>query len=173
MQERVEIGQNFVKQPAWKIKIGVPLIYIPLLTTVPFVAIAIVLVKGHLKLIGAKGVKPFSDFIPQWISHRYNYHNQITYGDEKNWTNMRSYRFYWIFNCKIYCPISVAMFRYVAYLVRIVENWWCPFEHDKKEAYKGSSIDYSFWHIDEKERLKLHEEDKENPIWNKEAQNKD
>jgi hypothetical protein len=65
------------------------------------------------------------------------------------------------------------MFRYLAYLVRIVENWWCPFEHEKKEAYKDSCIDYSYWHIDEKDRSKLHEADRENPIWNKKTQNKD
>lgn len=173
MKQRVEIGKNFDKQPYWKVKTGVPLIYIPLLITVPFVAVGILLVKAHLKLVGAEGVKPFSDFLPSWASHRYHYDNQIVYGDEKNWKNLRSYRFYWIFNCKIYCPVSVAMFRYMAYLVRIVENWWCPFEHDKKEEYKGSSIDYSYWHIHEKERAKLHEDDKQNPIWNQDTQNKE
>ena len=24
----------------------------------------------------------------------------------------------------------------MSYLVQIVENWWCPFEHDKKAEYK-------------------------------------
>ena len=60
----------------------------------------------------------------------------------------------------------------MAYLVRIVENCWCPFAHEKKEEYQGSSIDYSYWHIDEKERSKLHENDRDNPIWNEEAQSK-
>ena len=172
MEQRVEIGKNFDKQPSWKVKIGVPLIYIPILITVPFIVIGILFVKSHLRFVGAKGIKPFSDFIPNWASHRYKYNNQIIHGDKKNWTNLRSYRFYWIFNCKIYCPLSVAMFRYMAYLVKIVENWWCPFDHDKKEDYKSSSIDYSYWHIDENEKSKLHENDRENSIWNIEAQNK-
>lgn len=173
MKRRVQIGKHFDEQPDWKIRLGVLLVYIPLLITIPFVAIGILFVKGHLRLIGAKGVQPFSDFLPRWASHRYNYDHQITHGDEKKWTNLRSYRFYWIFNCKIYCPLSVALFRYMAYLVRIVENWWCPFEHEKKEAYKCSSIDYSYWHIYEKERSKLHEDDREYPIWNEEAQDKE
>lgn len=172
MQKRVEIGKNFDRQPDWKVRIGVSLIYIPLLTTVPFVAVGILLVRGHLKLIGAKGVKPFRDFVPSWASHRYMFGDQIVQLDKNNWKSLRSYRFFWIFNCKLYCPLSVAMFRYMAYLVRIVENWWCPFAHDKKAEYDGSSIDYSYWHVDEKERAKLHEDDRENPLWNEEVQSK-
>ena len=60
MQQRVQIGKNFDKQPDWKVRIGVLLVYIPLLITVPFVAMGIVFVKGHLRLVGAKGVKPVS-----------------------------------------------------------------------------------------------------------------
>jgi hypothetical protein len=129
--------------------------------------VGILLVKVHLKLIGAKGVKPFSDFVPRWSSHRYTYSNQIVY--EEKWNEPESYRFFWIFNCKIYCPLSVALFRYMAYLVRVVENWWCPFDHDKKEAYRDSGIDYSYWHIDETKSAKLHKDDRENPIWNEKA----
>ena len=173
MEERVEIGKSFDALPNWRVKIGVLLIYIPLLITIPFVAIGILFVKGHLKMVGAKGIKPFSAFVPTWVSHRYTYNDQITYEDETNWTNLRSYRFYWIFNCKLYCPLSIAMFRYMSYLVRIVENWWCPFDHDKKQDYKGSSIDYSYWHIHEDEKAKLHEDDRENPIWNQEALKRD
>lgn len=169
MPQRVEIGNNFDSQPIWKIRIGVILIYIPLLITVPFIMVGILFVKAHLRLVGAKGIKPFRDFVPSWISHRYTFTDQIVYDDENSWKKIGSYRIYWIFNCKIYCPLSVALFRYMAYLVRIVENWWCPFGHDKKEEYQGSSIDYSYWHIDENERSKLHEDDRENPIWNKDS----
>lgn len=169
MRERVEIGKNFDREPEWRVKSGVLLIYIPLLVTVPFVAIGILLVRAHLRLMGAQNIKPFRSFLPHWASHRYTHGNQIVYKEKKNWKNLSSYRFYWIFNCKVYCPFSVAMFRYMAYLVSIVENWWCPFDHDQKEAYRDSSIDYSYWHIDEKERSKLHEDDRENPIWNQDA----
>ena len=64
--------------------------------------------------------------------------------------------------------MSVALFKYMAYLIQIVENWWCPFEHDKKAGYKDSAIDKSYWHIYERERSMLHPDDRENPIWNEE-----
>jgi hypothetical protein len=120
-------------------------------------------------MIGAQGVKPLRAFVPSWSSHRYTYGSQIVYEDKEKWNILESYRFFWIFNCKIYCPLSVALFRYMAYLVRIVENWWCPFSHDKKAAYRDSSIDYSYWHIDAAKSAKLHEDDRENPIWNQDA----
>ena len=82
MQQRVQIGKNFDSQPTWKRRVGVTFVYIPLLITVPFVIIGILLVKVHLKLIGAKEVKPFRDFVPSWSSHRYTYDNQIVYEDK-------------------------------------------------------------------------------------------
>lgn len=66
--------------------------------------------------------------------------------------------------------MSVALFYYMTYLVRIVENWWCPFHHDKKHEYKESAIDQSYWHIYETERSKLNPDDRENVIWNDEAE---
>jgi hypothetical protein len=62
--------------------------------------------------------------------------------------------------------MSVALFRYAVYLVMIVENWWCPFAHERKQEYAGAAIDESFWHIDPQELKKLHPDDKSNPIWN-------
>ncbi|MGB5964678.1 MAG: hypothetical protein WBF77_13690 [Sulfurimonadaceae bacterium] len=167
--ERVKIGENFEKQPIWKVLIGVPLIYLPLIIAIPFVIIGIIAVRAHLKYVGATDVKPFRDFVPTWISHRYSYKNQIVYETDSSWRNWRSYRFYWIFNCKFYCPLSVALFKYMAYLVQIVENWWCPFEHDKKAEYRDAALDKSYWHIYERERSRLHPDDRENPIWNEAA----
>ncbi len=54
---------------------------------------------------------------------------------------------------------------------QIVENRWCPFTHEKKSEYKDAAIDKSYWHLYEKERSKLHPDDRENPIWNEEAKN--
>ncbi|WP_243688154.1 hypothetical protein [Geotalea toluenoxydans] len=62
--------------------------------------------------------------------------------------------------------MSVALFRYAVYLVKIVENWWCPFAHDQKQDYVESAVDKSFWHVDPDELNKLHPDDKENRIWN-------
>ena len=171
--ERVQIGKNYIHQKRWKLFIGIPLIYIPLLTTVPFVMIGVLLVKTHLKFIGAMNVRSYWDFVPEWISHRYLLDNQITYSTGSTWYNLRSFKFYWIFNCKLYCPLSVALFGYAAYLVKIVENWWCPFGHNKKETYAEAAIDKSYWHLHEVERNKLHQDDRDNPIWNGETSNSD
>ena len=168
---RVRIGENFVKQPNWKIYLGVPLIYLPIFTMIPFMLVGVIIIKTHLKLVGGRNIRSYWDFVPSWVSHRYNYDNQIVYSTETSWHHFRAFRWYWILNCKIYCPLSVALFRYSAYLVMIVENWWCPFEHEKKPEYKDSSIDKSYWHLHEAELRKLHPDDKENSIWNEDSKN--
>ena len=164
--ERVRIGSNYLNQPKWKVILGVPLIYFPLITTTPFVLLGVFLVKTHLKWVGGMNIRSYWDFVPAWASHRYHYANQITYSTGAAWYNLRARKFYWIFNCKLYCPLSVALFRYAAYLVKIVENWWCPFEHDKKEEYSEGAIDRSYWHLHVVEYEKLHPDDLNNPIWN-------
>jgi hypothetical protein len=119
-----------------------------------------------LRYVGAMNIRTYRDFVPAWISHRYRYDNQIIYTTGAAWYNLRHRRFYWIFNCKLYCPLSVALFRYAAYLVMIVENWWCPFDHGRKADYTQGAIDRSYWHLNEDERVRLHPEDRDNPIWN-------
>ncbi|MGD2053236.1 MAG: hypothetical protein PVG45_03930 [Gammaproteobacteria bacterium] len=168
--ERVRIGCNYMAQPTWKIFLGLPLIYLPLITTIPFVAIGVLLVKTHLKWVGAMNIRSYWEFVPDWISHRYHYSDQIIYTTGAHWYNLRERKFYWIFNCKLYCPLSVALFRYMAYLVKIVENWWCPFDHNQKHEYSEGAIDKSYWHLHDDERARLHPDDLNNPIWNEEAQ---
>jgi hypothetical protein len=167
--KRVNIGANYPAQSLWKVMLGVPLIYVPLITTVPFMLIGILLVKTHLKWVGAMNIRSYWEFVPAWASHRYSYHDQITYSTGAAWYNLRAHKWYWIFNCKLYCPLSVGLFVYAAYLVKIVENWWCPFGHDRKQEYAGSAIDKSYWHLYEVEREKLHPDDLNNPVWNKDA----
>jgi len=167
--DRVVIGRNYENQPAWKRYLGVPLIYLPLIITVPFVIIGVILVRIHLYYVGGMNIRSYWSFVPAWISHRYRYTDQITYQSETNRYHFRYYRWYWLFNCKVYCPMSVALFYYMTYLVRIVENWWCPFHHDKKTEYSESAIDQSYWHIFEVERSKLHPDDRDNMIWNNET----
>lgn len=168
-KERVRIGTNYIDQPAWKKYLGVPLIYVPLITTVPFVLIGVILVRTHLKWVGGMNILSYWDFVPSWISHRYRFHNQITYSTGAAWFNLRARKWYWIFNCKMYCPLSVALFRYAAYQVMIVENWWCPFAHDKKPEYAEGAIDKSYWHLYPEESGKLHPDDLNNPVWNENA----
>ena len=172
IKDRVIIGRNYENQPAWKRYVGVPMIYLPLIFTLPFVILGILLVRFHLKYVGGMNIRGYWSFVPDWISHRYGYQDQITYHSETTRFQFRAYRWYWIFNCKIYCPMSVALFRYSAYLVMIVENWWCPFHHDKKHDYVESAIDQSYWHIHDEERAKLHPDDRDNPVWNDEISQK-
>ena len=122
IMERVTIGANFLQQPTWKKAVGIPLIYFPLITTTPFVLLGVLLVRIHLKYVGAMNIRSYWDFVPAWISHRYRNDNQIIYTTGSTWYNLRAHRFYWIFNCKLYCPLSVALFAYAAYLVLHVDG---------------------------------------------------
>lgn len=161
---RVRIGCNYVKQPFWKVVLGVPLIYLPIITTVPFMVIGVFLIKTHLRYVGGMDIRSYWDFAPTWISHRYRNSEQPVL-DITRFRPAR-YRFFWIFNCKLYCPLSVALFRYAAYLVMIVENWWCPFAHSQKQEYAEGAVDSSFWHVFPDDLEKLHPDDRKNPIWN-------
>lgn len=90
--DRVRIGENFDRQSLWKVFIGVPLIYLPLIFSIPFVAICVFVVKSHLRLIGAENIRPYRDFVSKWASHRYQYKNQIIYSAGAAWHNVRHYR---------------------------------------------------------------------------------
>lgn len=164
--ERVRIGEKHKARSQWQIIPGTVLIYLPILSAVPFAILAVVLVRWHLQIMGAENLKSYRDFVPEWVSHRYTRKDQITFTTDMAWWMPARYRLFWIFNCKVYCPLSVALFGYLAYLVKVVENWWCPFNHDKKPMYEEGAIDHSFWHIYPDENDKLHPEDRENPIWN-------
>jgi hypothetical protein len=167
---RVRIVAGFRRQPYWRLLLGVPVIYLPLLTTVPFVFVGVWLVRLHLWMIGATAVKGYWDFVPAWISHRYRNAEHIVYvGGTGRWNIVRT-RAFWVFNCKLYCPMSVALMAYGAYLVKIVENWWCPFAHDRKPTYADAPIDGSFWHACPAELSELHPDDRDNPIWNEDAE---
>jgi hypothetical protein len=165
--DRVRIGCNYEKQPFWKMVLGVPLIYMPIITTVPFVIIGVFLVRTHLKYVGGMAIKSYWEFVPDWLSHRYRNSEQPAINISR--FHFAYYRWFWVFNCKLYCPLSVALFRYAAYLVMIVENWWCPFAHGKKAEYAEGAIDKSFWHVDPEETAKLHPDDKQNPLWNEQG----
>jgi len=166
-RDRIEIGLHYENIPTWKILVGVPLIYIPAIITTPFVIVGLFLVRMHLLFLGAKNLKKYKDFIPSRKSFRYNTKNQIVV--KKSWVLYTRSKLYWVYNCGIYCPYSVALFEYGSYLVKAVENWWCPFDHSKKSEYVNASIDKSFWHIDKERRKQLHPDDLDNPTWNKDS----
>lgn len=161
---RAEIGKYHKEVPVWKRAIGMVLVYLPIVT-LPFVFISAYLTYYHLILIGGQNIKKLSDFLPERASHRYTMKNQITM-DASFKTSLSQYKLFWILNCTWYCPVSVALMEWHAYLVKLVENWWCPFTHAKKEGYSNAKIDKSFWHIYPEDAVKLDKEDLDNPIWN-------
>ncbi|MBU1238334.1 hypothetical protein KKF84_09120 [Myxococcota bacterium] len=166
MAQRPHIGCNYNNQPTWKLLLGVPLIYLPIIMTLPFLIPTIFAVKTHLSLVGGMNIKGYWDFVPDWATHRYNYNTQIVLRDTRSpiVAAVCKTKLFWLFNCKLYCPLSVATFSYLAYLVKIVENWWCPFNHGKKHTYGDGAIDSSFWHV-ATERDLLHPDDLKNPIF--------
>jgi hypothetical protein len=165
-EHRVVIGKNYGKVSVLRRAIGMIMIYLPILT-LPFVIISAYLSYYHLIWMGAENVKQLKDFVPSRESHRYDLKSQITMEASFKTSTSQS-RLFWILNCTWYCPVSVALFEWHAYLVKVVENWWCPFEHDKKATYDVAAIDKSFWHIHPEDIKKLHPDDLNNPIWNEE-----
>jgi hypothetical protein len=161
---RAEIGKNHTKVPVLQRTVGLLFVYLPILT-LPFVFLSAYLTYYHLKLIGGENIKTLSDFLPARSSHRYTLKNQITM-DGSFKLSLAQSKLYWILNCTWYCPVSVALFEWHAYLVKLVENWWCPFTHEKKESYNNAKIDKSFWHIYPEDAIKLEPEDRDNEIWN-------
>lgn len=161
---RVDIGKNHNNLSVARRSIGLFFVYLPIVT-LPFVFASGYMTYFHLWLVGAKNVKKFTDFLPARESHRYTMKTQITM-KPSFLLSLSQYKLYWILNCTWYCPVSVAVFEWHAYLVKLVENWWCPFTHEKKENYSNAKIDKSFWHIYEEDIVKLEVEDRDNPIWN-------
>jgi hypothetical protein len=161
---RAEIGKHHKEVPVWRRGIGMVFVYLPI-ATLPFVFLSGYMTYWHLLLIGGKNIKKFSDFLPEKSSFRYTMSNQITM-DPSFGTSLSQSKLFWILNCTWYCPVSVAVMEWHAYLVKIVENWWCPFTHSTKESYKDAPIDKSFWHIYPEDIVKLEKDDRDNPIWN-------
>jgi hypothetical protein len=161
---RVDIGKNYKQVPFAIRNAGMILIYLPILT-LPFVFASAYLTYFHLRMSGATNLKKYQDFIPDRASHRYNLKSQITMTPSFQPSVSQS-KLFWILNCTWYCPYSVALFEWHTYLVKLVENWWCPFGHEKKVDYNDAKIDQSFWHIYPHDAAQMHEDDLNNPIWN-------
>lgn len=166
--ERVNIGCNHQKRSVLSRAIGLLFIYLPILT-LPFVITSAYLTYFSLKLVGAENVKKWGDFLPDRASHRYELKNQITMDGSFKLSFAQS-KLYWILNCTWYCPYSVGLFEWHAYMVKVVENWWCPFNHSRKNTYTDGAIDKSFWHIYPEEIVKLNPEDRDNVIFNKDIE---
>lgn len=167
---RTQIGKRFYELPAWRRYLGALLIYLPLFLSVPFVLLGATILYAHLAILGAKNLKRYQDFLPKGSSFRYQtLKEQITFNFDKTapWASTKAF---WQFNCNYYCPLSVALYEWSTYLVKTVENFWCPFFHDRKAAYRESAVDQSYWHINADTRGKLHPEDRKCAIWNEDAE---
>lgn len=167
--ERVHIGRRYKKLYSWRVFIGLPLIYLPILF-LPFIMLSGLLSYLHLRMMGAKDVRSLPSFLPEKQSFRYHWSDQIVRRNPPSLALWARTRLFWIFNCTWYCPFSVAVLDWHAYLVKVVENFWCPFAHSRKENYAIAAVDQSYWHLNPQDRAQLHFEDRENPIWNEAAQ---
>ncbi len=163
-EDRVNIGRNHEALSVLRRGVGLVLVYLPIIT-LPFVFMSAYLSYYHLIMVGAKDLKKLSDFLPKRETHRYEYKNQITM-DGSFILSFAQSKLYWILNCTWYCPVSVGLFEWHAYLVKVIENWWCPFNHGRKQGYDNAKIDQSFWHIYPNELEKLEADDANDPIWN-------
>ncbi len=164
---RVQIGEPFQKVSTPRAFVGTFFIYLPILL-MPVIIMTALLVYIHLRMMGALDIKPLTDFLPAWKSHRYRYKSQIVYGAASKVAFWQRTRVFWFFNCTLYCPFSVGFLEWTAYLVKLVENWWCPFAHGTKHAYADAPIDYSYWHIAQPVK-DLHPDDRNNPVWNQDV----
>ncbi|MCB0335982.1 MAG: hypothetical protein KDD62_06735 [Bdellovibrionales bacterium] len=162
--ERISIGVTYAEVSAFRRFIGVTFIYLPIIFF-PFVIVIACMTHFSLWILGARNLKRYKDFIPPMSSHRYNMSNQIVMDPRGPHLHL-GWKIFWIFNCNYYCPLSVGLYDYIAYLVKAVENWWCPFHHARKSDYACAAIDSSYWHVKPGEIDKLHEDDLVNPIWN-------
>ncbi len=165
--DRVIIGREYVRLSPIRVFLGLPLVYGPALF-LPFILLPAFLVYVHLRMMGARNLRTLGSYLPDRKSHRYDYKSQIVQTGSTKIAFWTRTRLYWIFNCTLYCPLSVATLEWFTYLVKVVEVWWCPFAHNRKPRYADAAIDSTFWHnaIDV---VKLHPEDRHNPIWNEES----
>ena len=165
--ERLEIFEGYERISKYRVWLGLPFIYSPIIF-LPFILLSAWLVSLHLRMMGAKNLKRLRDFLPDPASHRYSYKSQIVSKRGTTGAYWIRTRLYWIFNCTMYCPFSVGALQWHTYLVKIVENWWCPFHHERKPFYGDAPIDHSYWH-DPANVGQLHPDDRDNPIWNEDA----
>jgi hypothetical protein len=164
---RTRIGSNYDRVPPARVFVAMFFVYAPILL-LPFILLSAVLVYVHLRLIGASQLKTLHDFLPAWDSHRYRYKTQIVKRDIHPLARWARTRLFWVFNCTVYCPLSVAILQWATYLTKTVENWWCPFAHARKRDYADAAIDYSFWHIS-RDVDQLHPQDRSSSVWNQDA----
>lgn len=162
--DRTVIAREYEDVAEVRVFFGMGLIYVPAVF-LPLLLLAAALVYLHLRTMGAKNVRNLGSFLPDRRSHRYAYKTQIVSRRAPKLAFWTRTRLFWTVNCTWYCPFSVGVLEWTLYLVKMVENWWCPFGHAQKAQYAPAAIDASYWHT-RHDLGQLHPEDRDNPIWN-------
>lgn len=162
--DRIQIAERYRNASLLRIFVAVVLVFLPVLL-LPFSLLIGTLAYFHLRLMGATNLKTLSDFLPDRRTHRYTLKTQVLPAGRVHRTAFYTrLRLYWIVNCTWYCPFSVALFEWQAYLSKAIENWWCPFHHARKDSYDTARLDSSYWHSTGNES-RLHPDDRDNSIW--------
>jgi hypothetical protein len=129
-------------------QLGKILVSLMLTLCLPFVIFSALITVLHLKMAGATNMKAYRSFLPE----------------NKTFSSAKTF---WATNYSRLLVFSTALFDWHAYLVKLVENWWCPFHHNRKEPhYRAGAINQSFWHLYPEDFKKLDPDDRDNPIWN-------
>lgn len=162
----IKIGGNYGLLSVPKKAFAVLFIYLPIFL-MPIVILVALLANTHLRLLGATNLRRYREFLPDKGSHRYDLKTQILPQTHFSAVYAKT-RLYWILNCTMYCPHSVALFEWLSYLTKATEMWWCPFEHSKKPTYESAKIDESYWHSTDNTKG-LHPDDLTNPLWSAES----
>jgi hypothetical protein len=141
-------ANDFLKRASMLFQLGKILVCLILTLCLPFVMFSALITVLHLKMAGATNVKVFRSFLPE----------NKTFSSAKTFWGTTYLRL---------LVLSIALFNWHAYLVKLVENWWCPFHHNRKEPhYRAGAINQSFWHLYPEDFKKLSPDDRDNPIWN-------
>lgn len=141
-------ANDFLKRTSMLFQLGKILVCLILTLCLPFVMFSALITVLHLKMAGATNVKAYRSFLPE----------------NKTFSSAKTF---WGTTYSRLLVFSIALFNWHAYLVKLVENWWCPFHHNRKEPhYWAGAINQSFWHLYPEDFKKLSPDDRDNPIWN-------
>jgi hypothetical protein len=124
----------------------------------------------HLKMAGATNMKTYRSFLPDSKSSSYGMGSPGAMLPN-TWFSGLPNTNSWIAKYSGFLAQCTALFNWHAYLVKLVENWWCPFHHNRKDPhYRAGAINQSFWHLYPEDLIKLAPDDRDNPIWNENKQ---
>jgi hypothetical protein len=147
-------------------EIGNGFLSLLLLLFLPFVIFSAMMTVMHLKMAGATNMRVYRSFLPDGNSFPYELKNPVTMVPGA-WFSRIANTTFWVAKYSRFLGYSTALFDWHAYLVKLVENWWCPFHHNRKDPhYRVGAINQSFWHLYPEDLMKLAPDDRDNPIWN-------